>query len=296
MSGRQYGLGFGLTIQTDMALPGMCRLPVTDPLIATGSDIEITGGQPKTGRSEVELGPYRVVQGKLLFEVRDTACFTCTEHSIRVAQDSKADAGTVSGLLVATALPAVLWMRGEIILHAAAAQLPGAAGAVAIAGASGSGKSTILDQLCSAGARMVADDSLCVRMTGSGVEGSGLPGGYFLGRPDTNAREFRAVPETKQRMTAPIAAILILAEPRSGSSAELERLRGIDALEALLVHRHRPRIPALLGLEKTNLAALVRLTERVPIYRWHRRKGSVALDECEMALCSWREDGSPKTA
>ena len=80
-------------------------------------------------------------------------------------------------MLMATALPAALWMRGETVLHAGAVLLPGMTHAVAFAGASGSGKSTMLRALLEHGARLVADDTVCVRAAANGYQVAGLSAG-----------------------------------------------------------------------------------------------------------------------
>ena len=197
--------------------------------------------------------------------------------------------GMAASYLIATALPALLWMRGEIVLHAAAAMLPGAAGAIAIGGASGTGKSTVLRQLVAAGASVVADDSLCLRFSGADMTVSGLAGGYFVAEADDNrARRLEIVPPEYQIRAAPLAGLVMLGPRLSSGEPTFHPLRGVAALEALLANRHRPRIPTLLGTNKAILPALAHLSERLPVYLWHRREGAAALNPAEMAWLTAR--------
>jgi len=194
-----------------------------------------------------------------------------------------------ANFLIATALPALLWMRGEIVLHAAAAVLPGAAGAIAIGGASGTGKSTVLRQLVAAGASVVADDSMCLRFTGTDVTVSGLAGGYFVAGADKDtARRLETVPPEHQIRAAPLAGLVMLGARLSSGAPVFHSLRGVAALEALLASRHRPRIPALLGNNKAMLPVLARLSETLPIHLWNRREGAAALDPAEIAWLTAR--------
>lgn len=191
--------------------------------------------------------------------------------------------------LIATALPALLWMRGEIVLHAAAAVLPGAAGAIAIGGASGTGKSTVLRQLVAAGASVVADDSLCLRFSGAAMTVSGLAGGYFVAEADNDsARRLEIVPPEYQIRAAPLAGLVMLGARLSSGGPAFQALSGVAALEALLTSRHRPRIPTLLGNNKGMLPVLARLSETLPVHLWHRREGAAALDPAEMAWLTAR--------
>jgi len=194
-----------------------------------------------------------------------------------------------ASFLIATALPALLWMRGEIVLHAAAALLPGAAGAIAIGGASGTGKSAILRQLVAAGASVVADDSVCLRFNGADMTVSGLAGGYFVAEADNDrSRRFEVVQPEHQIPAARLTGLVMLGARLSSGAPAFHPLRGAAALEALLASRHRPRIPTLLGNNKAMLPMLARLSEALPVHVWNRREGAVALDPAEIAWLTGR--------
>ncbi|MES2441767.1 MAG: hypothetical protein V4574_02985 [Pseudomonadota bacterium] len=273
--------GYGLAIRSAVDIPGAIALGDDDP---SPVDIDIVEGEAAIDAPERSLGPYKMAGGRLLFEMPGVARYLCDRGgTLTIERMPGAADSDVSGYLIATALPAMLWLRGETVLHAAAAMLPGADAAFAIAGPSGSGKSTILHQLVRAGALIVADDTLCLRMTDDGIEGSGLPAGYFLGRAP---RAFLDLEGGSGLFSAPLAGLAVLDLPRTDSAPEIERLRGLPALEALIANRHRPRVPKLLGVAPQQLAHIARLATQLAVHRWRRREGAPALTEAELTLLS----------
>jgi hypothetical protein len=273
-----YYLAYQLVVRSSAQIPGAISLGEGDPRIAAGVDIDIIEGVVAGDDTAIVAGPYRYSEDKLTFQAPNVARYLCTANRITIERANGADDAQVGGYLVATALPASLWMRGEIVLHAAAVLLPFADHAVAVAGASGSGKSTVLGELACAGARLVADDSICVRMTASRLVASGLAAGYFLG---AEPRTFHGLSPDRQVAAAPLAGLVILEMPRSESTARFRRLEGAHALEALLNNRHRPRIPALLRATSA-LGTLATMTRRLPIHSWRRREGAISLDPVEL--------------
>lgn len=270
--------GYGHAIRSTVVIPGAIALPD-----ATTEDAEIHIDERPLAISTATrvVGPYRLCPEGLCFEAPGVARYLCTEEQIVVERASCARDDLVGGFLVATALPACLWMRGEFVLHAGAIMLPGSDAAVGIAGASGSGKSVVLSQLVDTGGKLVADDTLTLGPEAPGAVASGLPGGYMLGR---DPRVFHAVPPATSLRSAPLGALAILRLPRDPNRVGFSRLTGADAVAALLANRHRPRIPALLGLERAHLALLAELASQLPIYSWGRCDGEPRLDAREQAF------------
>ena len=269
-------------VRSDLALPGGIALGDDDPRVAAGVDIEIIEGDAALNGPASVLGPYRLAGDSLLFEMARVALYRCDAgRRIIVERIGGTSESEAARYLIATALPALLWMRGEIVLHMAAAIMPGATRAVAIGGVSGGGKSTILAQLVAMGASVVADDTLCLRFDGSAMTVSGLAAGYFVA---TGAqRGFEMVPPEHQAASAQLAALVMLG-PRTESGGPIfSALSGVAALEALLASRHRPRIPTLLGKNRALLPVLARLSGTLPIQRWNRQEGAPALDPAELA-------------
>lgn len=263
---------YGLSIDSAWPLPGAMTAPEEDPGCAGQADIDILDG------------PAHAPNG-LVYERPGVARCLCECARIVVAPAPGARMSDLLGALIASVLPAVLWMRGEVVLHAAAVQFPGASRAIAVAGSSGSGKSMILSQLAAAEARVVGDDTLCARLGDDGVQVSGLPGAFFLrhaSAPANAEREMCLVPKAQQLPSALLGALLILDLPRPAEGVGFRRLRGTAALEALLRHRHRSRIPRFLRSEGAMLPKIVQFLERFVIYSWARCEGARTLDAREM--------------
>jgi Tfp pilus assembly ATPase PilU len=209
-----------------------------------------------------------------MFEQPNVARYASTAQGTRLTVEAlpNAPASVVADYLIATALPAVLWMLGDLVLHASAATLSGCAGAIAFAGASGSGKSTVLRSLLEHGAGVVAEDSLCVRDGNPMIEVSGLPASILLRQPNAALdadREVFRVPHAEQVASASLGAVVVLGNSPS-AKATLRRLSSASALEALLQHRHRATVSHLLGLDAVQLPRFAALARRVPVYLWNR--------------------------
>ena len=260
--------GYDLLIDSGVVIPGAMLLDDA----AQAADIVISYGPCAVpAEATARLGPYRLQGTSLYFEADGVAIYRCDAgRSITVQPAPDADDAAVAGLLIATALPALLWMRGEIVLHAAAVAMPGSGQVVAITGTSGSGKSTLLAQLIEAGASVVADDTICVRMRGERCWVSGLPGGYFSVGTSVEERDYHPIAVDRQRRAMPLAALFVL-----GPTMEVPEtaLGQAAALSALLRARHRPRAVAILGAEGVALQQLALLTRKFPVYDLARPAG-----------------------
>lgn len=291
---------FGLSIRSELPLPGAMAIGPYEPEHDRAPDLEIIEGSATLAGPWTESGPYRYAHNVLRYERPGTARYLCEGGArIVVERVDGARPFDVSASLIATALPAILWMRGEIVLHAAAAVLPGCAGAIAIAGPSGSGKSTILRQLIAAGAKVAADDTVCVRLRGDRVEVSGLPAAYFLAGSSVDANAQRvmlAVPDGQQLASVDLAAFVVLDSPRVPRGFASRNLHGSFGLEALLGSRHRRRIPRLLGRERELFARFIALPQRFPMYAWSRQEGAATLDAHEMSFLTAAAHSARATA
>ncbi len=278
---------FGLIVETEMPIPGAMPLEAL-PDAKPRPDVVVRTGPARLGAGEGPgrggWGPYRVGAEGLLFEQPGVARFLCDPagESVSVESSTGADREEVAAYLVATVLPAVLWTRGDLMMHGAAAVLPGEERAVVLAGSSGVGKSTVLEAIVAAGGDVVAEDSLCVRMREGGVEGSGLPACLHLRSPGAALgadRQVAAVPWRQCRASAKLGAVVVL-EPvpeasMSGSAGlGLTKLTGADALLTLLRHQHRPRIPWLLGRSGHLLPLWAAVAQAVPVYSLKFRRAA----------------------
>ena len=266
-------IGYGLRLDAQLAVSGAVPDDRDGP-----ADLAILRDPPQsTGDAPV----YARTDAGLCFVCPGVASYRIAAQSIHVAPDPDARPDMITGMLVATALPAWLWLRGRFVLHAGAVRLS-RGGAIAIAGASGSGKSTILAQLAAAGAAVIGDDTIAFSRD-TGALASGLGGGWFSARDDGGARPFVAVDMRQSCSGAALAAILLL-DQRCEGEGGLMRIDPVAAVAALLTHRHRPRVPALLGRTVEVLHDATLLAGTIPLYSWRRRAGVATLTPAEWAM------------
>ncbi|MDP3401765.1 MAG: hypothetical protein Q8R97_11650 [Brevundimonas sp.] len=250
---------FGLSIRTECALPG--AMPATTGVTP---DIEIAYGVPRPWSETTAWGPYRARDADLFeFVMPDVARYTIEDrHRVIITPEDGADDASIGEMLVATVLPSLLWARGEIVLHASAIARPDRNTGLLFMGASGSGKSTRLQRAVGRGARAIADDSVRLHIRDGALLASGLPGGLFVGTHDlTHGRTLIPVPPEQQLKEFPVATALIL----DGDGKPPRRLTGLEALAALLKHRHRPRILQLLGTEADLIGPVADVATRLRI-------------------------------
>ncbi|ADW67870.1 hypothetical protein AciX9_0802 [Granulicella tundricola MP5ACTX9] len=219
-----------------------------------------------------EVGRYLVSDDGIVIDVPGIVLFSYRHGtaSLGVQVHPGAEPELVETMLVSTALPAVLWMRGRVVLHAAVAVLPGMREAIAFAGPSGCGKSSLLQQLVRQGARIVAEDA-CVLSPGE-LMACGLPGLILMRAASSD--------ELDRRIEVPVALEQQLGSARLGALVVLtdrgepvRRLRGAAALEALLKNLHRPSVPRLLGQMPGLLPQFALLLRQLPVYSVHRSIG-----------------------
>lgn len=193
---------------------------------------------------------------------------------IEVIQPKAADVRVARLLALGPGLAGLLTLRGQPVLHGNTVRVPG--GDVVLTGPGGVGKSTLTAALLQRGAGLVADDLAVLDPTDDGAcvrPGFGRvklwdDAVHHLGI-DPNVLP-RVHPEHDKRgltvpvvdAAGPLAAIAVLRRGPIGA----ERLRGNDALHALLVN---PRVPELLdGSAQVGwLSALVRIVRVVPVWR-----------------------------
>jgi len=277
--------GYGLQIDSELEIIG------AQPISAVSgvrSDIQIAYGLTEIGKGATAHGPYRRLGDQILLDAADVGQFLCIGGEkiiINPAHGSSPD--KCAELLIATALPALLWMRGAFVVHAAAALLLGRGQAIAITGASGVGKSTVLAQLARAGAAVVGDDSITIASDGEGVSASGLPGSYFLANGESAERRRIDVPLCQQSPRANLGALFILERQPVPAAPRFERLQGVAAFEALLRSRHRPRVPHAMGLDIGMFDLCTFLCRTLPIYLWHRVDGEPILSADEYAALDY---------
>lgn len=244
--------GFGLRMTSDLPVPGALAGGNRD----TGPAIRIA--LQDSAEHLPELGFSR--DGDAIAYHHPCGLYRCSHDSIDVAPGEQSSLQDLGELLVANALPALLWQQGAFMLHAACVRLPNGP-AVAIAGTSGAGKSRLAASLVTAGAELIGDDSLALYATDQGIAAKGLAGGWFARSPDGAEREFKSAATGQARGECLLDLLVIL----GGESGDAARLLPIAAIEQLLHNRHRPQVPLLLGRQAEVLAQAATIARRLPI-------------------------------
>lgn len=266
--------GFGLEIDSAFAIPGAAR-SASD---TAQPDLTITRSAAVLGPEAQAFPPYRQLGCQLELVVPGIASYRLdAADRLLVAPEPEAAGADVSALLIASGIPMALWARAGLVLHASGVIPAGRELAVAIAGTSGSGKSALARAMLEQGGSLVGDDTLWLREQSSMITASGLPGGIFGPDSSQSERPFWPVPSSAQADTASLAAIVVLDPAQPPGTPR--RLTGALALAAILRHRHRPRVPALLGLEAERLAFTALLCAAVPVYALGGKPEAVAVAE-----------------
>lgn len=272
--------GYGLNILSDWPLPG--AIAIAEP--AGGPDLRITTSSKIATHREGDP-VYRRIGDVIEFRAQGTATYICRSDGVEIVPVEGCDPAIVTGLLIATALPAALWMRGDVVQHGAAVVAASGEGALLLCGSSGAGKSTIAAQLLAECGALLADDTVRLARAGAGLIASGLASGYHLGAGSGGMRAFHPLDPSRTVAAAPVRGVAILSQ--GGDAPGLTRLDRVAALEALLANRHRPSVPALLGKQAAVLATLALLARDCPVYRWRRPAIALSTNEREMLA---RED------
>lgn len=254
-------LGWSLRIRSELAIAG--AVPAEG---AAAPDVMVSLGAAETLTGSTRF-PYIFGDGTILFEPPGVGRYRIEPDRIIVEPAPGAAEDDVAALLVATALPALLWMRGCFVLHAACV-VGAREGAFAFAGASGTGKSLLSASLVREGRSLVGDDTVILTTEGAQVIAAGLPGGQFVADVETLSlaeRAYAEVPPEQRRGEAPLKAICLL-RPADGTEPGLTRLESVQSVAALLANRHRPAVPRGLRLEARSLEQAGNIAGLVPIY------------------------------
>ncbi len=254
--------GFGLELVSDLWVPGAVGVAPR----GNAPSVRIAISDACAVDPDVQF----VCEGAAIVYRHPTGVFRCLPDNIEIAPCEPLDLDDLGMLLVANALPAVLWQRGAFVLHAACVRLPDGL-TIAIAGPSGAGKSRLAASFVEAGAELIGDDSLALAANEDGVLASGLPGGWFSRDKDSPHREFRSNPGGPSGGMARLDVLAVLdeADPVKAGHSPLA------SFEMLMQNRHRPQVPLLLGLQGQVLAHAARIVQRLPVVRLAAGLGSI---------------------
>ena len=247
--------GFGLALASDLAVPGA----INRAAVADAPVVRITLAPAVAQTAD----PLFELDGETIVYRNPAGTFRCSPDRIEISPADPPDLADLGTLLVANALPAVLWQSGYFMLHAACVRLADGL-TLAIAGHSGSGKSRLAASLVAAGAELVGDDSLALAAIDGSVTAAGLPGGWFVRTLGSAERAFQHVPPGSSAGNARLDVLAVLGPDEPAT----DRCTPLAALELLMQHRHRPQVPLLLSRQGRVLSDAVRIVRDLPVIRF----------------------------
>ena len=282
---------FGLRIRSVLPLQGLVPSPPHP------ADVEIDFG-PVPHIADAPAG-YHVTDGGTLLTVSDVGRYWIEGGSrITLSPDPAASDRNVRVFLLGSALGAILHQRGLVPLHANAVEIAGKA--VAFMGHSGAGKSTMAAWFLDRG-RAVLTDDVCVveQQEGGPVAHRGLVRLRLwrealerTGRETSeDSRSFDdqdkfdvAMPADRLApATLPLGAAVLLRRAEDDVFA-CRRLRGVEAVRALMENVYRGGYADLSGGAPKLLATCAALAARTPVLEVARAWGFDRYEEQAVRL------------
>ena len=269
-------IGFGRIIHGDLIIPGTIGMEAASvPVGQPNLHVRLL---PTLQRDALPRREATVEGGRVTLSVPRLCRMRCAVGQIEVEPCEEADPTQLQAVIVATAIPTVLWIEQALVLHAGAVLLPGRDRATLVAGHSGVGKSTMIKALTARGARLIADDSVRLVAGDTCWRASGLPGGWFFDRPD-GSRRFHRLASGSCPSEAAVGEVLFMS--RTPAAWAIGEVRGAAAVEAVLVHRHRPQVPALLGRADAVFRQSAGFAAVTRCWSWCRHAGTADLTDGE---------------
>jgi len=288
----------GETIVSSIALPPLlsAEFSGTACTIEQASPVDREPVDPhwfhhwRIGRQRPWLSFARRADGYLL-RFPEVADFLVSADGarIRACPSPALPRDTLCHLLVDQVLPLALSRRGRLLLHASAVDIPGI-GALAFAGPTGRGKSTLAAALAAHGGRILADDCLAIESHDGRLEVQPAYPGLRLW-PDMSSRRLRRGTSGRlvahytrkqrvnggalrfQRHPSPLRALFLVSErSETGPAVKIRRCRASARLMGLIKYTYLLDIEDRIHLARTfeRLAAIV---TAVPVLRLRVRNG-----------------------
>ena len=272
---------FGLKIRSEIPLPELFE--ASD---SAEPDVTIRRGIIQQARSDSEIERDGAA---LILTIPDIARYRIDNgRDILIDADSGIPDRNLRLFLLGSAFGALLHQRGMMPLHANAVEIDGRA--FAFMGEPGAGKSTLAAWFHDGGFPIVADDVCVVRLDDDGIAYAypGLPRlRLWQEALDSTGRESAHyersyvgaaaqiekfdVPIERSGAAAsrlPLSAIYVL---ERGSDFSIERLTGVDAVEAIFANTYRGSYVAAASNQQGHWAMATELARNVPVYRFVRQ-------------------------
>ena len=280
-------LFYGCRLRTEVPLPSL-------PIMAEDGIPDLTlrrGVVPDRLPETVWASPFVEIaaDGGILIRIPGIVGFLVREgRHLTLDQDSRAETSVIETFLFSVAAGAVLHQRGVLPLHASCVMIGDVA--VAMAGVSGQGKSTLAGIMSRRGHEVVTDD-VCpvgfqdgkalitpgpprIRLWPDAAGLLGLsPEGLETGRPDHPKRVLAA--RGTDAAPKPLGALVRIGTDKRLDTPIIYRLTGHAAITPIEELVYRARLGRRLGRRVGLFLDLVRLAALVPIYQLVRPEGPV---------------------
>lgn len=290
---------YGLTVRSDIELTGWPVLPTrseTRPEVRI-QRIAVSAPQPP---AEAYTAAGRVEQGRVTFAIRGVARYDIEGGTdVRVEPEPTARPEDVLLYLTGSVMGATMHQRGIFPLHASAVELGGVA--VAIAGPSGTGKSTLAMTLVRRGGRLVTDDIAAVEPLSTDQVGiwpgaprvkldpAGLAALAQSGAglsPAGGNRDKYHLPVVMEwdadARPVPLKRLYILQDGEG--DPRLEILGGMEAVQAVVDETYFLNLVAQLGFQARNFRSAASVARAVRVRRLVRPRGFRHLEQTAALL------------
>ncbi len=286
---------YGLQIQSDRELTELTPVAPTCP-----AEVVIQHGVVPVALPNVtDSSPLWQTDGRqFLVTIPNIAYYHIVDHVITVAAFPNVPASDVHLYLLGTALGIVLHQHGSLPLHASAIEVRGRA--VAFAGVSGEGKSTLAAHLHRRGYRVFSDDMAV--MTFDDPRPVVQPGfqkvklwqdalshlphdATELVRDHSRMNKYHlALPDAALIEPAPLAEIYVLTENRLDHAVTFTPMETIPAIFALGENAYRPAILKSLGKKQAHFQQCSQVMKHAKMFVLSRPKVISQMDALIDAL------------
>jgi hypothetical protein len=268
---------FGLTVESEFALPAI------ETAAGGAPDVRVFESDvPASLDGALDVLPrYQTAPDRLLLDIPGVARYL-VQHGREIAVQIAPGASRESVLpfLTGSSFAAILQQRGDLVLHASSVRV--GESAVAFAGPSGTGKSTLAAALARRGCDVLADDLTAVRWEqGIAVVRAGFrrlnlahDSASMLGFNDRGpwpaAADVKlpiAQPPLASAVAAPLRRVYVLGGPRLPSPSWLLPIAPVDGLPLLRHRTFRYRFLQGFGRLDAHFRQCVALLRAVELHR-----------------------------
>jgi len=294
----------GLHVASEIALPAKMEANAKDSLPV---DVTIhVGHVPEQLDQPTHRGAEWMANDRaFLLDLPDIGRFLCEDgRRVTVCAAAATPLDDILVFVTGTALAAIVYQRGGLLLHASAVVRDGRA--FVFCGPSGAGKSTLAAALTRAGCQFLADDvsalegggdrppmilsdGRALRLYADSIERTGLANAVG-GRVRRRVEKFHVLPPQPENApeAVPLAAVYMLADANAAFPPGIDRLPIVEAAQSLLHHTYRRRLALAYcgaGMLAMRTATLL---SHAPVFHLRRPRDFSRLEETVARLrCHW---------